>query len=991
MSTTILRRRPRRRAAATRLGVATIACAVGISGLVGLAGPASADTASSADGATATVIDAVAVNGAIHVSGTGWTAASGGSVIAVKLDGGSTAPVAGPPTNPATGQPTDPSLGIWAAIGAESNGAFSADLTFPTPTNSSPAVDAAAWGVGTTHTLRLLTGVLKSGDTARSVLLTFTVSSSLSASATTATTNAVTVAVSGSGFTPGEVLSVKDGETSLLWTVQSGRTSTTSPTYTVPAAGTVTASVVFAAGTKRAGDVTLAITGTQGTDRSVTAQVPPAVSFDPGAMVGVSGTMKLTNLVAGAQLSSVTLGDATLATGLTADADGVATAPYAIGDMTPTTLPLVVAQTVPDARTYQLTQAVYPDETPKGTDLFDLTSKGGLYQGLYQSAYSAAADALFVTASDRGTGNGGYIYKLDPDTLEVEASYNTVDHDGFTKTGAFGIAVDDERGHVWVSNTGSGSVAIYEQDDLSLVKQFPASTISHPRDVVVDPATDLVFVSSASEGSSASSTGYISVFEADDEDGDETPYEKVTDVQTGTRDVFNPVSLTLGDGKVFSPSLGSNKVAVIDTTALTASFLEISGVDVGGRGASGIAYDAADDRLFIASQNSNEVVIADATTGATLKEVPTGRQALNVVFDQVRGLAYVANFGGTSVSVLDGDGTKIASLPISIPNHVSLDGAGNAYAVDKTAANKVWKISLAGERVLDTAVENPTVNGVTGSADTTPLTVTTTYGEPIHLSGTGFRVANNSSGSTIAVKPASVQGSPTIATIDADAIGRWSADIAFPADWVAGDTQHLRLLTGALKTGDKPRSIAVKVHVEPGLQTGSAAITGTAQVGRTLTATAAGWPAGSALAFQWARDGVAIPGATAAAYAPVAADVKHRLSVTVTSVAANYTDGSATSVAVAVKAGVLHAVKPKVSGTAKAGKKLKVVTGTWTAGTALKVQWLVNGKAVKGATGKTLKVTKAMKGKKVTVRVTGTKAGYTTVTVVSAATKVAKK
>lgn len=990
MATITLRGRTRLRTSAARLGIAAVACAVGTAGLA--VAPAHADTGTTADGATATVIDAVAVNGVIHVEGTNWKAATGGSVLAVKLDSGMTAPAAGPPTNPSTGQPTDASLGIWAAIGADDSGAFSADLPFPTPTNTTPAITASSWAVGTTHTLRLLTGVLKSGDPGRSLVLNFTVASSLVGSATTAATGAVTVAVSGSGFTPGEVLSVSEGGTPLLWTITSGRSTTTSPTLTVPAAGTVNASVVYAAGTKRAGDVTLDISGTQGTSRSVTAQVPPAVVFSPGAMTGTSGTLTLSNLASGAVISSVELGDVVLATDLTADAAGVATAPYEISaDVAPTTLPLVITQTAPDARVYNLTQAIYPNEVPTGTELFDLTSQDGFYQGFYQSAYSAAADALFVTASDRGTGNGGYIYKLDPDTFAVEASYNTVDHDGFTKTGAFGIGVDDEHGNVWVSNTGSASVAIYRQSDLGLVKQFPANTTTHARDVVYDPATDRVFVSSASEGSSAAATGYISVFEAADNDDDGTPYEKITDVMTGTRDVFNPVSLTLGDGKVFSPSLGSNKVAVIDTTTLTASFLEITGINVGGRGASGIAYDAADDRLFIASQNSNEVVIADATTGATIKEVPTGRQALNVVFDPIHRVAYVANFGGTSVSVLDADGTKIASLPIATANHVSLDDQGNAYVVDKAAVNKVWKIALAGEMVLGATVADPTINGVTGQAATTPLSVTTTYGEPVHLEGAGFRVADGSSGSVIAVKPASVQGTPTIATIDADLLGRWSADVAFPADWVAGDTQHLRLLTGSLKAGDKPRSIAVKVHVEPATQSGTASVSGAAKVGKTVTATSAGWPTGAVLTYQWQRDGAPIAGATKATYVAVAADLQRELSVVVSSTEPNHTDAAATSDAVTVKAGTLTSAKPTVKGTARVGKRLTAAAGAWTTGTKLSYSWLANGKVVKGASARTLKLTQALQGKKISVRVTGKLAGYTTATTTSAKTKAVKK
>ena len=700
--------------------------------------PAGADTQTSGS-ASATVADVVVTGRAIHIEGTGWivgTTPGNGSTIAVKLgDALDTEPASGPVTNPATGTSAD-LLNIWAAIEANADGSFSADITFPTPTNTNPAL-ASPWAVGTSHSLFLLTGAMESGDTPRSMFLTFTIGDGLVTTATTATTGVVTASLSGGTFPAGEVLSVAQGGTPLLWTTGSGRSPVTSPTITTAADGSISARVVLAAGTAPAGTVSLTITGDQGTNKTVTFLAAPSVAFGGGTALGATGTLTLGNLKPGATLSSVKLGTATLATGLTANASGVATATYTIpSDISPISYDLVITQTAPEALSWKSTVTIYPDETPFGTDNFTITSTTadqGFYQGFYQSAYSAASNALFVTSSDRGSGTGGYIYKLDPTTLAILASYQTVDHDGFTRTGAFGIGVDDVHGNVWVSNTGSASVAVYKQSDLSLVKQFPANVISHPRDVVYDQATDRVFVSSASEGSSAAAAGYISVFNA-------ATLEKITDVQTGTRDVFNPVSLVLGDGKIYSPSLGSNQVLVLDTVSLAPTFLTVPAINVGGRGASGIAYDPRTNRLFIASQNSSEVVIADAATGATITEVPTGRGALNVVYDPVYRVLYVANFGGTSVTVLDVDGNKVAVLPIATANHVSLDTEGNAYVVDKAAANRVWRIAPTG-LVAPTDPPTTTPPATTAPATTAPAPSTSpvlTTSAP-QLAATGAR------------------------------------------------------------------------------------------------------------------------------------------------------------------------------------------------------------------------------------------------------------
>lgn len=86
-------------------------------------------------------------------------------------------------------------------------------------------------------------------------------------------------------------------------------------------------------------------------------------------------------------------------------------------------------------------------------------------------------------------------------------------------------------------------------------------------------------------------------------------------------------------------------------------------------------------------------------------------------------------------------------------------------------------------------------------------------------------------------------------------------------------------------------------------------------------------------------------------------------------------------------AAVVASAKPKIAGTARAGKKLTVKV-TKSAGVKLKYQWYLNGKKISGATKAGLKVAKAYRGKKVTVKVTFTKQGLTSVTKASAAKKV---
>jgi len=89
-----------------------------------------------------------------------------------------------------------------------------------------------------------------------------------------------------------------------------------------------------------------------------------------------------------------------------------------------------------------------------------------------------------------------------------------------------------------------------------------------------------------------------------------------------------------------------------------------------------------------------------------------------------------------------------------------------------------------------------------------------------------------------------------------------------------------------------------------------------------------------------------------------------------------------------VDAGSLVAPKPKISGTAKVGKRLTARAGTWKpSGVKLSYRWYRNGKAIKGATKPKYKLNRKDRGKRITVKVTGGKPGYRTVTVISAKTK----
>jgi hypothetical protein len=164
-------------------------------------------------------------------------------------------------------------------------------------------------------------------------------------------------------------------------------------------------------------------------------------------------------------------------------------------------------------------------------------------------------------------------------------------------------------------------------------------------------------------------------------------------------------------------------------------------------------------------------------------------------------------------------------------------------------------------------------------------------------------------------------------------------------------------------------------------------VNGTPQVGHTLGLSTGSWsPAGLTFAYQWKVDGVDVVGATTGTFAVTSAYVGKVISVSVTGSRAGYTSATATASTTAVQPGaIVNTSPPTVNGTPKVGRTLGLSTGTWSpSGLTFKYQWLLNGTAISGQTTGTLKVKSSYVGKRISVRVTASRTGYVSTTVVSA-------
>jgi len=363
-----------------------------------------------------------------------------------------------------------------------------------------------------------------------------------------------------------------------------------------------------------------------------------------------------------------------------ADAEGQFSGSYTIpADAIPGLHPVIVTVTNPSfAEVIEV--KVSPDIPVSGSDKFEMTS-ARVGHGLYQVAYSAASKALFVTSAvGRPPVAQSELFKLDPETLEILARTTPADApkaDDGRPGGVFavyGVGVDDSRGTVWVTNTRQNTVAVYNQADLSLVKQFAPGTATHARDVVIDEKAGKVYVS-------ATTTPNIVVIDAET-----LAVESMIEVPSSKRRTETSVGslqLDTTTGKLVTVSLSSDEAAIIDTAK---GEVEKVFALPGAAGAIGVGYDGTDNLVFVASQRSDNLLIVDAASGDVLHDVKVGAGPLNLEYEPKSGLVFVATRGSGTVGVIDKEGNLVANLDAgTYPNHLIAAEDGRIFMVNKSA------------------------------------------------------------------------------------------------------------------------------------------------------------------------------------------------------------------------------------------------------------------------------------------------------------------
>lgn len=244
-----------------------------------------------------------------------------------------------------------------------------------------------------------------------------------------------------------------------------------------------------------------------------------------------------------------------------------------------------------------------------------------------------------------------------------------------------------------------------------------------------------------------------------------------------------------------------------------------------------------------------------------------------------------------------------ATLATSLP---VVDDTTPSFGQTLTADPGTW--TAGADLSFQWLVDGAAVTGRTTSTFTVDDAAWIGHRVSVRVSGSlpGYDDAAETSEPTTAVAAASltgpaptVGGSKKVGTTVSAVPGAWPAGTSLTYAWYDGATRlstepsyrlpaatyrrTLTLKVTGTKVGHAPVTTTTTFTVAAGTLTSPApAITGTARVGRKLTATTKGWTPGTRFTYQWFADGVKIKGATGRKLTLTSAQARKRVVVKVT-------------------------------------------------------------------------------------------------------------
>ena len=539
-------------------------------------------------------------------------------------------------------------------------------------------------------------------------------------------------------------------------------------------------------------------------------------------------------------------------------------------------------------------------------------------------------------------------------------------------------------------------------------------------DVEINGATDSTYTLADADAGKAIK---VRVSFTDDAEND----EQITSAATGAVAAAPPPPNTPATGlPTIAGTAQVGETLTVDTTGISdgdgldnAAFAyQWLADDVEINGATGSTYTLADAdegkaikvRVSFTDDAENDEELTSAATGA-VAAAPPPPNTLATGLPSISGTAQVGEtLTADATGISDADGLDNAAFAYQwLADDVEINGAtGSTYTLADADEGKAIKVRVS--FTDDAENDEQITSAATGAVAAAPpppntpatglptITGTAQVGETLTAGTTGISDADGLDNAAFAYQwladDVEINGATgsTYTLADADEGKAIKVRVSFTDD-AGNDEQLTSAGTGAVAAAPPPPNTPA---------TGLPAITGTAQVGETLTVDTTGISDAdgldnAAFAYQWLADDVEINGATASTYTLADADEGKAIKVSVSFTDDAENDEQITSAGTGAVAAAPPPPNtpatglPTIAGTAQVGETLTADTTGITDGdgldnAAFAYQWLADDVEINGATGFTYTLADADEGKAIKVRVSFTDDAENGEVVTSAAT-----
>ena len=435
-------------------------------------------------------------------------------------------------------------------------------------------------------------------------------------------------------------------------------------------------------------------------------------------------------------------------------------------------------------------------------------------------------------------------------------------------------------------------------------------------------------------------------------------------------------------GYLFGPSAANERISI--------SGLDLSGLDL----------SHAD---FYAANFSSVNMSGTNLSSAMLDYL----QSANISGDPLLPSKFLMMSGSILQKYPDGVSASVTWDKPSLQIGAKLTAAAGGNVLGGTT----WSFQWARDGIAITGATAPTYTVTIEDAGHT-LSVTLTSSLPTYAPFTTAPWSSTIPALDQTLKPIpSLSTNPKVGQLVTAVRGTWDSGVTTACTWLldgteipgatgcsysptAADLGHTLTVavTGSLLGYYSSTQTSPNQVVGPGqlAQTPTPNMTGAVKVGATISANPGTWDTGVALSYQWLIDGVPVPGATSSQFTISLDNFGHALSISAKGNKAGYESVTKVSSVTQVSAGDMTLTpNPTLGGSPGLGSSLNVLAGTWDAGVTLTYQWLRDGQAIPSETSLSYTLLRTDVGHLISVSVTASKTGFSTVTKTSTQVSIA--